>query len=625
MSFDYINEAFKRLDALNEDMFDTSLNGLNSLSDFMEQDDASDIVKVIDPTAETENDLSDSYVGKVIINCNVCHSHIFESKEDVVIDEDGIVNPEMQCPYCGEMSGFTVVGEIAPFEQEPEEDDEAEDSFEDSQDSFEDEEDSEDPADDSEEDKKDLEESFDSYPDIEDGFQQIKNFLNSKGYSCASKESITYIWSVVDLFDAGGVEINDATLNDWYQETCRNYPEDLELFESFDEGLLGDVNVNVDARGFGGKDNNVSVLGGKLPGRTQEEGLIGNAIGSFVGTAAANAMIEEDEVDESLVGSAVSAFTKKAVGNMFEETDVDDRNDSVELTEGIFDAFKKKSSNTQNTTTSSETSAEADRRLNQQKQHTWVVVEFVDNDGKIKILDKTPYDDAGSAELAARKLRKGHPNPSAIKPMTVAVAEARSGETLMESIDELSLTANGTHIEVDEDENGKVTLVAEPVADEAGTDEISPVSDETMQEIEANNDVETDSGIDASEEEIDLELDEVDEEGMDELGESYLKRIYENVKSFKTRSISGTDSRMVVEGVITFASGVKKNTGFVFEAHSASRDGRVKFVGKNEHLSKNGKAFALTGKIKNSKLLPESLSYNYTVGSKHISGTVRKR
>ena len=76
MSFDYLNEAFKKLSLLNEETFDTSLTGLNQLSDFMDKDASDDVVKVIDTEAEFEDEVQDSYIGKVITNCNVCHSHI---------------------------------------------------------------------------------------------------------------------------------------------------------------------------------------------------------------------------------------------------------------------------------------------------------------------------------------------------------------------------------------------------------------------------------------------------------------------------------------------------------------------------------------------------------------------
>ena len=440
MSFDYINEAFKRLDALNEDMFDTSLTGLNNLSDFMDQDNTSDIVKVIDPTAETQDAVSDSYIGKVIINCNVCHSHIFENKEDVVIDEDGVVNPEMQCPYCGEMSGFTVIGEIMPFEQTADEDP-AEDSAEEIPDEdVEVEDTAEDPV--VEDADKKLKEEF-NFDTATSDIETLKSFLRSKGHACKSKEAITYLWSVIDLFEAGDQELSLENIAQWYEDTCRNFPEDLELFESCEDSD--------------------------------------------------NSMLTED------------------VNNVNVETD-----DSV--------------------------------------------------------------------------------------------------------------------VNVHTEDNGKVVVTTEPKTDavpaEGGEMSISPVSDETIREIENNSNNSSDEEpLDLEDEEstVDFDIDEVDEEGLDELGESYLKNIYENVQSFKTTAVSTTDSSMVVEGIITFNSGVKKTTGFVFEAYSATGEGSVKFVGKNKHFCEDIGSFTLTGKIADKKLLPESLTYNYRSGDQKIVGTVNKK
>lgn len=120
MSLDYINEAFKKLDLLTEDVFDTSLTGINNLSTFMNDTSDDDIIRVVDDEATSEEELKDSYVGKVIVNCNICHSHIFKNKEDINVDPEGIVNGDEQCPYCGEQDGFTVVGEIAPYAPEAE-------------------------------------------------------------------------------------------------------------------------------------------------------------------------------------------------------------------------------------------------------------------------------------------------------------------------------------------------------------------------------------------------------------------------------------------------------------------------------------------------------------------------
>lgn len=546
MSFDYINEAFKRLDALNEDVFDTSLTGLNNLSDFMDQDDASDIVKVIDPAAETEDAVSDSYIGKVIINCNVCHSHIFESKEDVVVDEDGVVNPEMQCPYCGEMSGFTVVGEIMPFEQSANETPDEENAVKvPEEDSAE----TEDPTEDSvvESAEKKLEEGF-NFDTVMSDIETLKGFLRSKGHACKSKQAITYLWSVIDLFEAGDQELSLENIANWYEETCRNFPEDLELFESY---------VDVD--------------------------------------------------------SSNSAET-----NTEELTNVDDQLDESMLVEGrVLDTIKKVATRVG---ADASTIIRCFAELIPGDTPIYDLAEYVENkavlkallNGNEKVLNTLTKDDIEELKQDIAEYER-------------AKEDKKAGKVVTESIDELSLTANGTHIEVDEDENGKVTLVAEPVEAE-GDAVMAPVSDETVSEIAANNELEIeDPDAELPAEEIDVDMDEVDEEGLDELGESYLKNIYENVESFKTTCVSTTDSKMIVEGVITFQSGVKKTTGFVFEAYSASKDGKVKFVGKNEHFSSNNRAFALTGRISNNKLLPESLTYNYEVGSRKIVGTVNKQ
>ena len=94
-----LNEAFKALDSLNEDIFDMSDNGLSGLSDFMNDDIESEDVQIIDPEATTEDELADSYVGKVILDCSVCHSKIYKNKDEVTLDEEGVLaNVGEDCP-----------------------------------------------------------------------------------------------------------------------------------------------------------------------------------------------------------------------------------------------------------------------------------------------------------------------------------------------------------------------------------------------------------------------------------------------------------------------------------------------------------------------------------------------
>lgn len=129
----YLTEAFKALDALNEDTFSVSDDGIKKLAEFEDNDDLVDEITVYDADAEDTEDLEDSYVGKVIVDCNVCHSKIYKDKSDVVIDEETQnANIDEECPYCYSTDGFKVIGEVAPMTTETEEKVKVEDELEES-------------------------------------------------------------------------------------------------------------------------------------------------------------------------------------------------------------------------------------------------------------------------------------------------------------------------------------------------------------------------------------------------------------------------------------------------------------------------------------------------------------
>lgn len=378
MAFDYINEAFKKLDILDEAMFDTSSEGINNLMSYIEDEDTS--VRVIDADASSDEDLKDSYVGKIIVNCNVCHSHIFENKEDIEIDDEGVVNGEVSCPYCGEKEGFVIVGEIAPYQSKASE---------------------------------------------------------------AEEPSVEIVPS---------------------EETS-----------------------------------------------------------------------EESEAEEIIVTQeSMSRATARVISEDFKE---------------------------------------------------------------------------------------------------------------------VCITTEDQHMEMTSDENGKVTVTTEPIKEDVVEEEetIQPVSDETVDElisddednapevldsVEAEEDTATDDTaeettpsetLEETSDEYDVDFEDVDEEGMDELGESYFCTVYDNVESFKTTDVSATSTSLIVEGVIKFASGVEKKTGFVFEAQDVNSRGQVRFSGSNKHLSESADAFSLVGRVDNKKLFVESLKYNYSVDGAPIRGRVTRK
>jgi len=212
-----------------------------------------------------------------------------------------------------------------------------------------------------------------------------------------------------------------------------------------------------------------------------------------------------------------------------------------------------------------------------------------------------------------------------------------SESMLEEDFKEASITTDDAHMEMTSDEDGKVTVTTEPVheeefeddfmEEEPGEEMLAPVDDETVAEIKDETE---DELIDEepSEDEVDVDIDEFDEDSFDELGESYLKRVYENVNSFKTTNVKTTNKNLIIEGVIDFSSGAKKKTSFLLEAKDINNKGVVRFIGENKEITRGKKAFTMTGKVKNNKFMCEALRYHYMAKnnngkSTRVNGTVR--
>ena len=127
----------------------------------------------------------------------------------------------------------------------------------------------------------------------------------------------------------------------------------------------------------------------------------------------------------------------------------------------------------------------------------------------------------------------------------------------------------------------------------------------------------------------DVDIDEFDEDSFDDLGESYLRRCYENVNGFKTTKVTCNESQMMVEGNISFKSGNVKKTNFIFEAKEVN-NGKYVFEGYNDQINIRKNAYRLNCSLDNKKLISESLTYNYSSKNElnesvKVSGTVRSQ
>lgn len=183
-----------------------------------------------------------------------------------------------------------------------------------------------------------------------------------------------------------------------------------------------------------------------------------------------------------------------------------------------------------------------------------------------------------------------------------------------------------------ETEDQKITVKSEPKEVESDDQMIAPIEPDVKADIEDNTleaEEETEGSEEASEDEVDFDIDEFDEDSFNEIGESYLRRVYENVNSFKTRKVSSSGNKLVVEGLITFKSKKIKPTSFIFEAKDATKKGALRFIGENLQISRGHKSFILKGNLNKGKFLSESLNYNYRTKdsngkSTRIYGTAKR-
>ena len=175
-------------------------------------------------------------------------------------------------------------------------------------------------------------------------------------------------------------------------------------------------------------------------------------------------------------------------------------------------------------------------------------------------------------------------------------------ESVNEEVEKVDIETESDRVTMEQDENGKVVVTTEPkeTMDIEETEEvIAPVEPETEEKFKVEDDFE------------EVDFDEFEESDFDTLGEKYLKRVYENVKSFKTTQGSLKGNQLKLEGLITFKSGKEAKTSFIFEAHTISKTGKLKFLGENKQFAKGKKSFTLTGSKQGNKLMMESLTYNY--------------
>ena len=205
--------------------------------------------------------------------------------------------------------------------------------------------------------------------------------------------------------------------------------------------------------------------------------------------------------------------------------------------------------------------------------------------------------------------------------------EEQADEELTEEFETVEVATEDQKVTLDADDDGKLTIEAEPVKDtEEEAEVLAPVPEEVADDIDA-----TSEDSQPEDDEVDYDVEDFDSDSFDELGEAYLKSVYENVSSYKTTDVSSQGNTLVVEGLIKFNSGKMKPTKFVFEAKTATKNNKLRFIGENKNITRGRKAFTLTGTLnENKSFITERFNYNYMTKneagkSTRIYGTLKTK
>ena len=490
-----ISNAFKELDLLTEDTFKADDSGIDKLRSFMDGDQDIDEITIIDPEAETFEDVKESYIGKVILNCNVCQSKFYKDKEDIVIDEETqLANVGEECPYCTSADGFEIVGQVAEYCPDCHEDEDHDD------------------MEDEEEVKVEVEEEEDLTEDLGDDLAKYQK------------------WVDYDMKRYG--KVSDKTKQD-----------------------LDKANLTIVKDKYGA----YQVISKELDGKALKEA---KDLTKYDGTIA---KLLADNM--SKLSNVISASELKSkIVDLLDSSDIKDKKAVSDFKSRM---FKANSTN-----------------------------------GLLSMI---------GTYITGMKSQ----------PEDKKKAVKESVESVEVKTDENTVCVNT------EGESTKVEVKPRDDTEVVSEDEmIVPIDDETQDEIE--DEQITDVEVEDEDDFEDVDFDEFDEESFDELGEQYLRKVYENVKSYKTVNGSMKDDKLKLEGVITFNSGKQAKTSFLFEGASILKNGTLKLIGENKNFSNKKNAFGLRGKVQNNKLMVESFNYNYigkdsiTGQSKKLYGTIRK-
>jgi len=526
----YLIEAFQKLSLLKEDDFDITADRdvVDELQSFV-ADDVEEIPEepVIDLDAESDEDLADNYVGKVILECACCHTRIYKDESEVVVDEESeLANIDEACPVCNNAMGYTVIGKIEKFDDEPEEVEDDEIDFSDAEN---------DPAD-------------------EEPVESLRDRIKRKRESLKEAKDVC----------------PECGKNPCVCEKCE---ED----ESLEEDSVNEAELSPMDR-----------LRKKYGGQVKAESI-------------------EEDIDRTLDVDTENNLPPHSEFQTEDSARLEDMEDDPVLTEGI-------------------------ENLSMDTDDTHVEMTSTEDGGAtvtVEPKDEFPEDDAAN-------LGPGFEGPGfedlggeeEIVPLSSEEqddildnepeGEEEAGDLDMDDLGDLDFEEEEP-AEGEEEEDEEEELPEESLKSNSGEkiNESEEFEEDADDYFLVPGDKSVGEALDKGEPTADTDelIDDFDDDAFNDLAESFLRRVYDNVNTFITTAARDSGDKFIVEGIIKYKNDKMAKTSFVFTEANETRSGKIVLEGYNETFSKQPKSFKIRGKLDNHNYIAESMLYHYTVRS----------
>lgn len=551
-------EAFDKLKNLDEDVFGVDKKDLQELEEFIDTDDTADIVDIYEADDSEKQNHSDD----VVLDCSVCHSKLYKNKNDVKLDEEvDLANVGDECPYCHSTDGFSIVGEIdecgimyedlsniytykdKTIVHNPDTD---KFSIKGQDGEFETSADAENAID-------GLNESLTESSDDGEGPLVYESTLTDKMGNegvievrkpSSDEDKILYYAALYYRYDTIRMQAKDQWFLDYLKRCERNHTD------------LGEFLDNVlDYVVFQDKRDAV-----ELTDRLMNESLLESLDETFYSDAYA----QEEEDIEHLFDKKNRMSLPYYLSDLYDILANNQHvcKDDLDDIDEIMDKYAKDTD---------DYTYETFRRMPEDVLTDIMGIMERSLREHYSSINRDWYTNE-SFNKKSNSLRESH------------IKKRKLMKAIYEALEDVQVNTDEQRIVVSSDENGKVTVITEPkgVTEEDSVEEeteenaaedveevIKPVSPETEaeltgEEVASEEEGETDSDEESTEDEEDTYF---DEESFDEVAESYLKKINEQVASYKTKSVlrNRSGDKYIIEGVVKFNNKSHKPTKFVLE------------------------------------------------------------